>query len=99
MRFKIKEIRNKAGDTLQNSAEKINYDYSNLSKFERGVYTPSLNLLHKIATVYNMEIPQNYTFTLSNEEISKEELLFLIQTLNILRQTIKVELRKQMDET
>ncbi|HHT7228413.1 TPA: helix-turn-helix transcriptional regulator [Bacillus cereus] len=56
MRFKIKETRKRFGDTLQSLAEKINYDYSNLSKVERGVYTPSLDLLHKIATVYNMEI-------------------------------------------
>ncbi|CUB53897.1 Helix-turn-helix [Bacillus subtilis] len=56
MRFKIKETRKRFGDTLQSLAEKINYDYSNLSKIERGVYTPSLDLLHKIATVYNLEI-------------------------------------------
>ena len=120
MYLKIKETRKKFGDTLQSLAKKINYDYSNLSKVERGVYTPTLDLLHKIATVYNMEICdlivhsnvankkildienmevfQNYTLTLNNEEISKEELVFLIQTLKILRQTIKIESRNQMDE-
>lgn len=111
MRFKIKETRKKFGDTLQSLAEKINYDYSNLSKIERGVYTPTVDLLQKIATVYNMEIYdlivhsnvsskkildiedtellEYYTFTLNEEEISKEELVFLIQTLKIMRQTIK----------
>ncbi|AOM14216.1 helix-turn-helix domain-containing protein [Bacillus thuringiensis] len=111
MRFKIKETRKKFGDTLQSLAEKINYDYSNLSKVERGVYTPTVELLQKIATVYSVEICdlivrsnvarkknldiedtellEYYTFTLNEEEISKEELVFLIQTLKIMRQTIK----------
>ncbi|MBG9936169.1 helix-turn-helix transcriptional regulator [Bacillus tropicus] len=120
MRLKIKETRKKFGDTLQSLAEKINYDYSNLSKVERGVYTPTLDLLHKIATVYNMEIcdlivhsniasKKNldiedmellkcYTFTLNEEEISKEELVFLIQTLKSMRQTIKNIKRQDFDE-
>lgn len=111
MRFKIKETRKRFGDTLQSLARKINYDYSNLSKVERGVYTPTVDLLQKIATTYNieicdlifpssitgkknldiedMELLECYTFTLNEEEISKEELLFLIQTLKVMRQTIK----------
>ncbi|MDA1669165.1 helix-turn-helix transcriptional regulator [Bacillus cereus] len=111
MRFRIKETRIKFGDTLQSLAEKINYNYSNLSKIERGVYTPTVDLLQKIATVYNVEICDlivhsnvgskkkldiedtvllaYYTFTLNEEEISKEELMFLIQTLKIMRRTIK----------
>ncbi|PDZ44085.1 helix-turn-helix domain-containing protein [Bacillus wiedmannii] len=120
MYFKIKETRKKFGDTLQSLAKKINYDYSNLSKIERGVYTPSLDLLHKIATVYkieindlivhsnvvnkkildleDMEISQNYTFILNKEEISKEELRFIIQTLQIMRQAIKNVQRTTFDE-
>ncbi|HEQ3529530.1 helix-turn-helix domain-containing protein [Bacillus cereus] len=109
MRFKIKETRIKFGDTLQSLAEKINYDYSNLSKIERGVYTPTVDLLQKIATVYNVEICDLIVhsnvgskkkldiedtvlltyYTLNEEEISKEELMFLIQTLKIMRRTIK----------
>ncbi|PEP84726.1 helix-turn-helix domain-containing protein [Bacillus toyonensis] len=116
MRFKIKEARKQAGDTLQILAKKIDYDYSNLSKIERGLYTPSVHLLHKIADVYNMEIRdlivhsnvaskkvldiedmellQYYTFTLNEEEILKEELVFLIQTLKIMRQTVKNEMKE-----
>lgn len=120
MRFKIKETRKRFGDTLQSLAEKINYDYSNLSKVERGVYTPSLDLLHKIATVYsleicdlivpsnlaskknldigNMELLQYYTFIINAEEISKEELTFLVQTLQLMRQTINNVKRQDYDE-
>lgn len=53
MRTRIKEVRNQFGDTLQSLSQKIDYDYSNLSKIERGIYKPSLELLDKIATVYN----------------------------------------------
>lgn len=56
MHIKIKEVRKEFGDTLQSLAHKINYDYSNLSKVERGIYTPSLDLLDKIAKVYNIDI-------------------------------------------
>lgn len=56
MQLKIKEMRMKHGDTLQNLAQKIDYDYSNLSKVERGIYNPSLELLNKIALAYNVEL-------------------------------------------
>lgn len=56
MLLKLKEIRMTNGDTLQSLAKKINYDYSNLSKVERGIYTPSLELLNKIALTYNIEL-------------------------------------------
>ncbi|HFF3743164.1 helix-turn-helix transcriptional regulator [Bacillus cereus] len=56
MRFKIKETRRNFVDILQSLAPKINYDYSNLSKIERGVYTTSLELLNKISRIHNMEI-------------------------------------------
>lgn len=56
MYVKVKEIRKKYGDTLQSLSKKIDYDYSNLSKVGRGIYTPSLELLNKIAEVYQINI-------------------------------------------
>jgi transcriptional regulator with XRE-family HTH domain len=56
VKLKIKEIRKLNGDTLKELASKINYDYSNLSKIERGVYSPSLSLLTKIANVYSVKV-------------------------------------------
>ncbi|MTH53629.1 helix-turn-helix domain-containing protein [Bacillus mangrovi] len=56
MENRIKEIRKCNGDTLQSLAKKVNYDYSNLSKIERGLYVPSISLLKKIAEVYGVEI-------------------------------------------
>lgn len=74
MNKKIKALRKHHGDTLKNLANKINYDYSNLSKIERGLYEPSLELLRKIAEVYNVEM--TYFFE-ENKDYSSEEVQFL----------------------
>ncbi|MFT4141206.1 MAG: helix-turn-helix transcriptional regulator [Bacillus sp. (in: firmicutes)] len=105
MYVKIKEIRKKYGDTLQSLAEKIDYDYSNLSKVERGVYAPSVELLYKIAEVYKINISElliesdnknildltvtENIITVDGKQVTKEELTFLIQSIRIFRQTIK----------
>ncbi|MBH0175713.1 helix-turn-helix transcriptional regulator [Fictibacillus sp. 23RED33] len=87
MKLKIKELRKLNGDTLKQLASKINYDYSNLSKIERGIYSPSLSLLEKIANTYSVEVhtlfeaQENYTqeeeslikdLDISSSEISKK---------------------------
>lgn len=79
---KIKELRLAHKDTLKALAEKLNYDYSNLSKVERGVYTPSIGLLKKITEVYDVD--PNYFFgddftpaegkVLLDEELNPSEL-------------------------
>ncbi|UIJ69667.1 helix-turn-helix domain-containing protein (plasmid) [Bacillus cereus] len=104
MRTRIKEVRNQFGDTLQSLSQKIDYDYSNLSKIERGIYKPSLELLDKIATVYNINIntllvsddtthPLHLTETpqplfLDGQQLSKEELDLLIQSIRLFRKTL-----------
>ncbi|WP_370629679.1 helix-turn-helix domain-containing protein [Fictibacillus sp. 5RED26] len=87
LKLKIKELRKLNGDTLKQLASKINYDYSNLSKIERGIYSPSLSLLEKIANTYSVEVhtlfeaQENYTqeekslikdLDISSSEISKK---------------------------
>lgn len=57
---KIKKLRLEKGDTLESLSKKINYDYSNLSKVERGVYRPSTELLENISKVY--ETSPSYFF-------------------------------------
>ncbi|KXY36100.1 helix-turn-helix domain-containing protein [Bacillus sp. FSL K6-0067] len=76
MHVRIKEIRKKFGDTLQNLAQKIDYDYSNLSKVERGIYTPSLELLSKIAEVYEIDI----TDLLCSSKLNNKKNVSLEQT-------------------
>lgn len=51
---KIKKIRKEHKDTLMELAAKIDYDYSNLSKVERGVYGVSVDLIKRISEVYNV---------------------------------------------
>jgi transcriptional regulator with XRE-family HTH domain len=59
--FKIKQLRKEKKDTLKELAQKVDYDWSNLSKVERGVYGASIELLKKIAEVY--EVSPNYFFS------------------------------------
>lgn len=70
MNGKIKVLRIKNNDTLKSLANKINYDYSNLSKIERGIYQPSLDLLGKIANIYNVDM--NYFFEGNNTNTLEE---------------------------
>lgn len=57
---KIRDIRLKKGLTLEELGDKINFNYSNLSKIERGVRTPTLELLEKLAEFY--DVPLSYFF-------------------------------------
>ncbi|PGX77760.1 helix-turn-helix domain-containing protein [Priestia megaterium] len=71
LKNKIKEIRKANGDTLKDLAQKLNYDYSNLSKIERGIYNASLPLIKKIANVYSMDVA--YFINDENNCSSEEE--------------------------
>lgn len=63
--IKIKKLRLQNKDTLKELADKIDYNYSNLSKIERGVYRASLDLIKKLAEVYNVNpsyfLEENFT--------------------------------------
>lgn len=52
--LKIKQIRKEHKDTLKALAAKLDYDWSNLSKIERGIYGASIDLLKKIIEVYGV---------------------------------------------
>jgi transcriptional regulator with XRE-family HTH domain len=76
--IRVKTIRKKHKDTLKSLANKIDYDWSNLSKIERGVYTASTEILEKIAKVYDIDI--SYFFygdeELANFKQTEKELIF-----------------------
>ncbi|ARV91365.1 transcriptional regulator [Bacillus thuringiensis serovar roskildiensis] len=74
MKNRIKEVRKKNGDTLKDLAKKINYDYSNLSKIERGFYTPSIELLKRISIVYNVNLQYLIEMNLESKCTSNENL-------------------------
>lgn len=53
---KFKKIRKEHGYSLIEVGEKINFNYSNLSKIERGVREPYLELIEKMAKFYNVSL-------------------------------------------
>lgn len=66
---KIKQLRVTKGHTLEELGEKINFNYSNLSKIERGIRPPTLELIEKLAEFY--DVPLTYFFG-EEKEIPEE---------------------------
>ncbi|MDC3413851.1 helix-turn-helix domain-containing protein [Terrihalobacillus insolitus] len=62
---RIKELRTKRGITLKDLGEAIDFNYSNLSKIERGERKPTIELLEKLSNFFNVEI--SYLFGTSQE--------------------------------
>jgi transcriptional regulator with XRE-family HTH domain len=75
---RIKELRQKRGYTLRGLGEKLNLDYSYLSKIENGHKVPSIELLEQLADFFKVDI--SYFFMKEEElELFKEtekDLLF-----------------------
>jgi transcriptional regulator with XRE-family HTH domain len=71
---KIRKVRKDHGDTLEELADKINYNFSNLSKVERGVYKPTIEMIEQICDVY--DVPISYFFAYENY-VNDEWLLFI----------------------
>jgi len=74
----IKKIRKQHNDTLKGLAKKVDYNYSNLSKVERGVYRASLELIKKISEVYGV----NPTYFLGEDFTESEGSLLVEDDLN-----------------
>ncbi|MCP8967361.1 helix-turn-helix domain-containing protein [Ectobacillus ponti] len=95
MNRRIREIRKRHGDTLKSLAKKINYDYSNLSKIERGIYNPSLALLQKIADVYAISIHE-FIETDKEQDYGAEDTQF-VQELNLDSQRLTQQYKFLLD--
>lgn len=57
---KIRDLRNKRGDSLEELGNKLNFNFSNLSKIERGVRKPTIELIEQIMDIY--DVPLSYFF-------------------------------------
>ncbi|MCM3665552.1 helix-turn-helix domain-containing protein [Mesobacillus subterraneus] len=57
---KIRYLRTKNGHTLEELGNKLNFNFSNLSKIERGTRKPTLELLEDIAKIY--DVPVSFFF-------------------------------------
>jgi transcriptional regulator with XRE-family HTH domain len=64
----LREIRKKKGYTLEELGRRINFNYSNLSKIERGDRHPTYELLISLSELY--DVPMSYFFR--EKEIPKE---------------------------
>lgn len=86
--LRVKKLRKEHRDTLKELAEKIGYDYSNLSKIERGVYKGTIDVFDKIAKVYGVDISY---FSYSEDDLKEftknEQDLIFERTLSL--ETIK----------
>jgi transcriptional regulator with XRE-family HTH domain len=67
---KIREIRTKHGHTLEELGEKLNFNPSNLSKIERGIRKPQIELIEQMAKIY--DVPLTYFF--GEQQEAPEEL-------------------------
>lgn len=67
---KIKDLRIAHDETLSELGSKINFNYSNLSKIERGERKPTIELLEQISRIYN--VPISFFF---KEEKFQEQLM------------------------
>lgn len=71
---KIRKLRIENRDTLKSLSKKINFDYSNLSKVERGKYGVSFELLKSLVDLY--EVNPNYFF---GADFTEAESLMLME--------------------
>jgi transcriptional regulator with XRE-family HTH domain len=69
---KIKELRMQHGMTLKELGGAINFNYSNLSKIERGNRKPAIDVLESLSNYFNIDIA--YFFSSPKKIHSKTEL-------------------------
>lgn len=88
---KIRELRKARKYTQEQLAEKIDIGTPNISYFETGKYSPSIETLEKIAKALNVEICELYMFQpqKSSEEIKKELVQSMDSDEEILRMLYK----------
>lgn len=81
---KIREIREKKGETLRLTAESIDVSHAHLSKIENGKNTPSLEVLEKIARHFDVPIGYFFGEAKAIEEVNKEKNLEFIKDIDLL---------------
>ena len=75
---RVKDLRIQKGLTLKELGEAIHFNYSNLSKIERGVRKPNIELLESLAKFFNVEISYFFTDdiqTVNHQEFPNHELI------------------------
>jgi len=75
---RIKEIRKSKGLTQEQLSEMINLETSSLSGIESGRFFPSLHVLEKIASVFEIELVEFFKFSSVNFPENIDEEIFNI---------------------
>lgn len=88
---KIKELRKARKYTQEQLAEKVGIGTPNISYFETGKFSPSIETLQKIADVLNVEVYELYMFQALKpaNEIRKELISGMDSDENTLRMLYK----------
>ena len=98
---RIKQLRTEHKDSIRGLAKKLDYDWSNLAKIERGTYGLTHELLQKIIDVYDVqpsyflgeaytesELPKwdkKYKFIVDGVEASEREVIEAIRLIRHFR--------------
>ena len=86
--LKIRQARKHNKDTLKDLAEKIDYDWSNLSKIERGVYGITPEMLSKIMNTYGLPFEyflEGSEFVVDDVEVTEKEMIEAIRLVRYFR--------------
>ena len=81
---KIREIREKKGETLRLTAESINVSHAHLSKIENGKNMPSLEVLEKLAKHFDVSMGYFFGEEKDIEELKTEKNLEFINDIDLL---------------
>lgn len=86
---KIKELRLKRKLTLEELGNRINFNFSNLSKIERGVRDPTIELLEKLAEFY--DLPITYFFG-EQQEVPEELKQYGVEWVSVVEEAVNKDL-------
>lgn len=85
---KLKQARSKLRMTVREVAEKLDVDYSYISKIENEHVTPSLEMVKKLADFYGMSLSEIFSNEPDNSLSTLNEIL-IINKLNEISETLK----------
>lgn len=90
---KIRSLRVEKKLSMRELGEKVGVSHAHISKLESGANSPSVDLLEKLATFFNIDI--SYFFT--NESVFKKEESELINENNLTIESLKQQYNLVID--
>lgn len=81
---KIRELREKKGETLRYTADSIGVSHAHLSKIENGINTPSIEVLEKVAGHFGVSIGYLFGEEQNIEELKQKKNMEFINDIDLL---------------